>query len=336
MDKPIDSVSHAHQVKADLKLEKASKKKSLPVKVEAPRKAEGVKSHHVVKGQHNKKVAETAGHHINIELMVRPIDLWEIYPTINLVEIRHVHEIDQLKVDLTKHLSRAGRNEPHITEYDLSPFGLSKKVQIIGNVYVPIKRSEHLDIQSTLLKASPELGIKNGQAITFIIVEDEIWDEVIPALHHHSATILALPEVGHEKEEKKAGKVEIRAAAPKPKDLKVHGVRVHNLTPRMKAQVVKVLLSMIAQEFYSKERIERKKEQERLKEEKCIKFAIEQYERLQKLVVTEAGKRELSAHDFESIVKKWDDSCPPFPIRTMRSSTLWRELKSKMVAGFTI
>jgi hypothetical protein len=334
MDKSIDSSSRVQGVKADIKLEKVSRKSSLPVKVPGHQEIHSDKAHHVVKG-HNKKVAEAASHHINIEMLVKPIDLWETYPTINLVEIRHVHEIHQLKRDLTKHLARAGRNEPHFTEYDLSPFGLSKKVQIIGNVYVPIKRSEHLDIQSTLLRASPELGIRNSQAITFIIVEDEIWDEVIPALQLHSATILALPEVRAEKEVKKA-EMAVNRAIPKSKSSQVEGFRVTNLTPKIKAQVVKLLLDTIAQEFNSKEKAEKKRERELLKEEKCIKFAIEQFERLQKLVMTESKKRELSSHDFESIVKKWEDSCPPFPIRTMRSSTLWRELKSKMIQGFTI
>lgn len=334
MDKSINSISKAHAAKTDLKPEKIAKKKALPVKVHGHEEVHS-KPHHVVKGQHNKKVEETAAHHINIALLVKPIDLWETYPTINLVEIRHVHEISQLKNDLTRHLT--GRNEPHLTEYDLSPFGLSKKVQVIGNVYVPIKRSEHLDIQSTLLRASPELGIKNSQAITFIIVEDEIWDEVIPALHHHSATILALPDIAPEKEEKeteKAKRISFQGAS-KSKSTKAERYRVADLSPKVKAQVVKLLLDLIAEEFYSKEKAEKKRERELLKEEKCIKFAIEQFERLQKLVVTESKKHDLSSNDFESIVKKWEDSCPPFPIRTMRSSTLWRELKSKMVEGYT-
>lgn len=338
MNKPIDSISNVQGAKAEITPEKVAKKKSLPVKPEAQSPKLVGKPHHVVhhavKGQPDRKVAETVSHHINIELLVRPIDLWETYPTINLVEIRHVHEINQLKRDLTKRLSQAERNKPHFTEYDLSPFGLSKKVQVIGNVYVPIKRSEHLDIQSTLLRASPELGIKNSHAITFIIVDDEIWDEVIPALHHHSATILALPEAQHEIEEKKAEKA-VFEAVPKQRSSKVQSFRVGELTPKMKAQVVKILLSLIAEEFYRKESAEKARERELLKEEKCIKFAIEQYERLQKLVVNESKKRELTSHDFESIVKKWEDSCPPFPIRTMRSSTLWRELKSKMVEGYS-
>lgn len=335
MDKSIDSSSRVQGVKVDVKTEKVSRKSSLPVKVPGHQEIHSDKAHHVVKGQHNKKVAEAASHHINIEMLVKPIDLWETYPTINLVEIRHTHEINQLKRDLTKHLSRAGRDEPHFTEYDLSPFGLSKKVQIIGNVYVPIKRSEHLDIQSTLLRASPELGIKNSQAITFIIIEDEIWDEVIPALHLHSATILALPEPTVEKEELKAEKA-ISGTVSREKSAKAQRPVARELTPKMKAQVVKLLLDIIAQEFYSKEKADKKRERELLKEEKCIKFSIEQFERLQKLVTTESKKQELSSHDFESIVKKWEDSCPPFPIRTMRSSTLWRELKSKMVEGYTI
>lgn len=331
MDKPINSLSGANAVRTDIKLEKGIKKKALPVKVKS-HEAVDAKPHLVVKGNKDKKVAETISHHINIEMLVKPIDLWETYPMINLVEIRHVHELKGLKKDLTKHLS-VRNSESHFTEYDLSPFGLSKKVQVIGNVYVPIKRSEHLDIQSTLLRASPELGIKNSQAITFIIVEDEIWDEVIPALHLHSVTILALPEDLHEKEVKKSEKTEIPVT--KRQDAKVARFRAENFAPKMKAQVVKLLLDLIAQEFYSKEKTEKKREQEKLKEEKCIKFAIEQYERLQKLVVTESKNKELSSHDFEAIVKKWEDSCPPFPIRTTRSSTLWRELKSKMVEGYS-
>ena len=332
MNKPIDSLSKVHGIKHDVNLKKVDKKKALNVKVKS-QEAIGNKTYHAVKGKHDKKVAETVSHHVNIELLVKPIDLWETYPTINLVEIRHVNELKGLKRDLTKHLSRG--NVPHFTEYDLSPFGLSKKVQVIGNVYVPIKRSEHLDIQSTLLRASPELGIKNSQAITFIIVEDEIWDEVIPALHLHSATILALPETLHEKVEKKAEKTAIPVSASRGRDVRVTRGRVENLTPKMKAQVVKLLLDLIAQEFYSKAKAEKKREQEKLKEEKCIKFAIEQYERLQKLVLTESKNKELSSDAFESIVRKWEDSSPPFPIRQVRNSTLWRELKSKMVQGYS-
>lgn len=322
MDKSIHSVSRTHGIKGEMKPEKGAKGKALPVRVQA-QQAEGARSHRVVRAE-NDKVAGAVAQHISVERVARPIDLWQTYPTINLVEIREMREIVQLKRDLTRHLSQ--KVGPHVTEFDLSPFGLSRRVQVIGNVYVPIKRSEHLDIQSTLLRASPELGIKNGQAITFIIVEDELWDEVIPALHLHSATILALPETMPEKEEKKSKEPAIGVISKTKDSARIR--RVENVSPKEKAMVVRAMMNRIAEEFYSKERSEEKKERERMKEEKCIKFAIEQYERLQKMVLLESKK-----HDFEEIVNKWEDSLPPFPIRLMRNSTLWRELKTKMIEG---
>lgn len=334
MNQRVDSNFRVQDAGTDFKVEKRSKKRSIPVKVPVQSEADMGKKHRAVKS-HNKKVEETAASHINVKIPLRPIDLWETYPTINLVEIRHVREIKQLKRDLALHLSKTKGHELRYTEYDLSPFGLSKKVQIIGNVYIPIKRSEHLDIQSTLIKASPELGIKNSQAITFIIIEDEIFDEVIPALHLHSGVILDLPEEEAKKEEKAADMARFLGVS-KSRHFVAEGSRASLLPRARKEQVVRLLLDFIAYDFYKRDKADKKKDRELLKEEKCIKFALLQYERLQKLVLTESKKRDLTSHDFESIVQKWEDSCPPFPIRTAKSSTLWRELKSKMVEGFKI
>jgi hypothetical protein len=63
---------------------------------------------------------------------------------------------------------------------------------------------------------------------------------------------LALPADEHEKAEKKEEKAVIGAVS-RQKSSKIEMIRVPDFTPKMKAQVVKVLSNLIAQEFYRKE-----------------------------------------------------------------------------------
>ena len=69
-----------------------------------------------------------------------------------------------------------------------------------------------------------------------------------------------------------------------------------------------------------------------LSEEKVFKYSEVQFERLQQSVLkaSENGKG-----DFNAIAEKWANSLtPPFAIRSVNDSVLWKELKKEMVEEF--
>lgn len=266
-----------------------------------------------------------------IKAVVGNKELWDAFPVINLVEIRHTNEIGELKKSLTVVLNRSKKPQiTHIKEYNLKPYGIDRKIQVLGNTYVPIRKSEHPDIQAALMKLNLDQGIKNKHGLTFIIVEDALFEKVMLELQHHSNMVMS---AHHETEASASQKHERelpKHRITKDKELKLPKEEIATAVNAWKKTALKELKNIFAEALHTKERSKEKRELERQKEEKCIKYGIEQFERLQQMVLKEATKKNLSMKDIEIISTKWDDSSPPFPVRAVHFSTLWREYKTKM------
>lgn len=257
-----------------------------------------------------------------VEKTVQKFDkeLWEAFPLINVVEIRHTNEIQVLTKTLT---SIKGKNA---RVYNLAPYGIDKTIQILGNTYVPIRRSEHQDIQALLRKMSPDLGIQNNKALTFIIVEDALYDNLLTELTKSEKSVLPHKEIKIEEPE------EVKKSRPSVVEKRtVKSSQKNVFIEKWKRQAIKGLWDVFAGKFHTKEKNKEKREQELLKEEKCIKYATLQFERLSEMVVKAHSKKEI-----EKLCHLWDESCPPFPIRSVHLSTLWKEYKTKMIEDLLI
>lgn len=246
-------------------------------------------------------------------------------PIIDLVEINQLHEIDQLKLDFSQLLRPELKKmqKPQLITYNLSFIGIDRDIQVIGNKYIPLKKSEHKDIHRTLLEHGHKIGI-NSQGLTLIVIEDEIFEKVIEALTHHSLMLTHVPFIQKER------------AKNKPKGtLKLRSPHLEQATQPIvhvyKKEITKLVTHLLTQELHKIEKDTKKRDQKLFREEQVIKYAIEQYERLQEMVTKESLKKELTKDQFLSLSKKWEESFPPFPIRAVNESVLWRELKPKMI-----
>lgn len=249
-------------------------------------------------------------------------ELWESFPSINLIEIRHTNEIEAFKKTLLN--IKKTRRSTHIKEYNLAPYGIDRTIQVLGNTYVPIRRSEHQDIQAALMKMNPDQGIKDKRALTFIIVEDALYDNLLLELQRQNEFLHSSLQEGKEKESKEQevkGHAEVHS---KPRARK----QLHTLhLEKWKKEATKLLWDTFSDEFQTKDKSKEKREKERLKEEKCIKYGIAQLERLHEMVL----KEDVSKKGLESLYRKWDESCPPFPIRSTHAHALWKEYKSNLL-----
>lgn len=319
---PIDPISSS-PIKALQELK--HEKKKHPMRVGLP---------HISSESKNKAIkAVTGSHHPKInaaltglknEPLIKPIDIWNIYPQINLIEIRSITDITDLKKTLKINISESSRAP--MQEFDLTPFGFERTIQVLSKTYVPIRRSEHQEIQAILAERSPELGMTYPLGLTFIIVEDKLFDKVVRELHVHSE--MALPE-RHDIEKKEPK--ESRAQPQQSITIQHSHKEIVKALIAIQKNTTKIIRQLFSDEAHRKEKVKQNHEEELLKEEKYIKFSIKQFERLQKLVLKESEKRNLSLKDIETIASKWEDSCPPFPIRTIHGSDQWRKLKSEMI-----
>ena len=71
-----------------------------------------------------------------------------------------------------------------------------------------------------------------------------------------------------------------------------------------------------------------------LTDEKLLKYGSAQFEHLQKNVLKGAVNGQIAKGDFNMIAEKWANSLPPFPVRSVNDSVLWKELKPKMIEEF--
>lgn len=251
----------------------------------------------------------------------------QMLPILDLVEINQLHEMDQLKLDLTQLLRPELKKmqKPQLVTYDLTFIGIDRDIQVIGNKYIPLKKSEHKEIHAALLEHGHKIGI-NSQGLTLIVIDDAIFEKVMEELTHHSVMLTHVPPIHKDKtkmKEKAAPTIRGRASHP-AQEIKPP-TRVYN------KEISRLITRLLAQEINKKSHDLEKRDHKLLREEQVIKYAIEQYERLHQLVTKESIKKELSQEEFLDLSKKWADSFPPFPIRVVNDSVLWRELKPKMI-----
>lgn len=331
-DIPIKSTHHSIRSDFNTRADPVQKKghslnKTIP---KLPKDTGAFPEKIVKKTAHAPKIQRTASLKIAPESTLRkPIELWEVFPPINLIEIKQKSDLKMLKTELASRMNEVKHVqsiEPLI-EYDLSAFGINKSIQVIGNLYIPLKRSEHREIQSALAKISPELGLHDPNALTFIIIDDHLWEPVLQELHQHAHLMEAtIKESKHV--ETKSKKVSAHTLKNIPEPSTPH---IHTQKNKWRAELEKVFLQHISDQLHSVQKRKKHNEEEAEAIEKCIQFSLLQFERLQKEVINQSNKKELTQKDLETLIHKWETSCPPFPIRPIQNSVLWRELKSQMI-----
>lgn len=105
-------------------------------------------------------------------------------------------------------------------------------------------------------------------------------------------------------------------------------------TRKLRQILAKLLENRQSEEIFRNESVAKKTALKAEIEDKFIKYCEAEFELLHQAVSQEAIKGHISKKSFDLIVEKWGASLPPFPIRVVNDSVLWKELKSKMTEEF--
>lgn len=246
---------------------------------------------------------------------------------INFVEIKKLQDIESLKFDLSELKTQLETlQRPQFASFNFTQVGIEREIQVIGNRYVPVRRSEQQTIHQTIRDHGRSIGM-DSPGLTLVVIEDAIFDQVMEELTHHSVMI---PPTLYERE-KTSSKVkeEEPQATVRPRREVVGKKSDKTQSVEWKNEVAKLMTKLV--EEGKKTREKEKEEHQFLEKEAVIKYAILQYERLHDMVQKESVKKGLTRKQFDGLIQKWEESFPPFPIRAVNESVLWRELKPKMI-----